>query len=136
MEHATSELVPVVVSQAKYLWLIPLFPLIGATINAAFGWTLQALFGEKPEAKGGRGKQLVHSIAVTAMAAAFAVALYAFFQLKALPAEDRFIQQTLWNMFTAGRLSVDLAFALDQLSIMMVLVITGIGTLIHVFSIG
>ena len=39
-------------------------------------------------------------------------------------------------MFTAGRLSVDLAFALDQLSMVMVLIITGIGMLIHVFSIG
>ena len=39
-------------------------------------------------------------------------------------------------MFSAGRLTVDLAFALDPLSMMMVLIITGIGTLIHVFSIG
>ncbi|MCM2333128.1 MAG: NADH-quinone oxidoreductase subunit L, partial [Anaeromyxobacteraceae bacterium] len=136
MEHATSELVPVVVSQVKYLWLIPLFPLIGATINATLGWKLQAMFGEKPGMKGGRGKQVVHSIAVTAMAAAFAVAVYAFFQLKALPAEGRHLQQTLWNMLTSGRLVVDFAFALDQLSMMMVLIITGIGTLIHVFSIG
>jgi NADH-quinone oxidoreductase subunit L len=136
MEHATSELVPVVVSQAKYLWLIPLFPLIGATINATLGWKLQAAFGEKPGMKGGRGKQLVHVVAVTAMAAAFAVAVYAFFQLRALPAEGRHLQQTLWNMFTAGRLTVDFAFALDQLSMMMVLIITGIGALIHVFSIG
>ncbi len=136
MEHATSELVPVVVSQVSYLWLIPLFPLIGATINAVLGWKLQGLFGEKPGQKGGRGKQLVHSIAVTAMAASFAVAVYAFFQLKALPSEDRFLQQTLWNMLTAGRLSVDFAFALDQLSMMMVLIVTGVGTLIHVFSIG
>ncbi len=136
MEHATRELVPVVVSQVKYLWLIPLFPLIGATINATLGWKLQAMFGEKPGMKGGRGKQVVHSIAVTAMAAAFAVAVYAFFQLKALPAEGRHLQQTLWNMMTSGRLVVDFAFALDQLSMMMVLIITGIGTLIHVFSIG
>ena len=39
-------------------------------------------------------------------------------------------------MLTAGRVTVDLAFALDQLSMMMVLIITGIGALIHVFSIG
>ncbi len=136
MEHHATEIVPIVVSRVSYLWLIPLFPLIGATINATLGWKLQAAFGEKPGMKGGRGKQVVHSIAVTAMAAAFAVAVYAFFQLKALPAEDRYLQQTLWNMFTAGRLSVDLAFALDQLSMMMVLIITGIGTLIHIFSIG
>jgi NADH-quinone oxidoreductase subunit L len=136
MEHATSELVPIVVSRVSYLWLIPAFPLVGAIINALLGWKLQGLFGEEPEQKGGSGKRLVHSIAVTAMAAAFAVACYAFFQLRALPVEERYLQQTLWNMLTAGRLTVDLAFALDQLSMTMVLIITGIGTLIHIFSIG
>jgi NADH-quinone oxidoreductase subunit L len=136
MGHESTELVPVVVTHATWLWLIPLFPLVGATINALVGWKLQGLFGEPGKMKGGRGKQLVHSIAVAAMMASFAVAAYSFVQLRALPAEGRFLQQTLWNMFTAGRLSVDLAFSLDQLSMLMVLVITGIGTLIHVFSIG
>jgi NADH-quinone oxidoreductase subunit L len=114
------------VTQAGYLWLIPLFPLIGAFINATIGWKLQKVFGKK----------IVHRIAVTAMLAAFSVAVYAFAQLLRMPGEERFLQQTLWNMLTAGRLTVDLAFALDPLSIMMVLVITGIGSLIHVFSIG
>jgi NADH-quinone oxidoreductase subunit L len=136
MEHESTQLVPVLVTQASWLWLIPLFPLVGATINALIGWKLQGIFGEPRSMKGGRGKQLVHSIAVAAMMASFAVAAYSFVQLKGLPAEERFLQQTLWNMFTAGRLSVDLAFSLDQLSMLMVLVITGIGTLIHVFSIG
>ena len=136
MGHESTQLVPVVVTHATWLWLIPLFPLVGATINALLGWKLQAMFGEPGKMKGGRGKQLVHSIAVAAMMASFAVAAYSFVQLKGLPAEERFLQQTLWNMFTAGRLSVDLAFSLDQLSMLMVLVITGIGTLIHVFSIG
>ena len=82
------------------------------------------------------GKKIVHRIAVGAMLLSFGTALYAFRQMLALPAEERFLQNTLWNLLTAGRLSVDLGFALDQLSMMMVLVITGIGTLIHVFSIG
>jgi NADH-quinone oxidoreductase subunit L len=136
MEHATSELAPIVVTHVSYLWLIPFFPLVGATINAVIGWKLQGLFGEPAGMSGGKGKRLVHSIAVAAMAASFAVAVRAFLQLKGLPAEERFLQDTLWNMFTAGRLSVDLAFALDPLSMMMVLIITGIGALIHVFSIG
>jgi NADH-quinone oxidoreductase subunit L len=135
MEHASS-LAPMVVTRVSYLWLIPLFPLLGATVNALIGWKLQGLFGEPAGMKGGRGKQVVHAIAVSAMALAFGVAVYAFFDLKALDPEQRFLEQTLWNMFTAGRLSVDFGFSLDQLSMMMVLIITGIGTLIHVFSIG
>ena len=136
MGHESTQLVPVVMTHATWLWLIPLFPLVGAAINAAIGWKLQGLFGEPKSMKGGRGKQLVHSIAVAAMMASFAVAVYSFVQLAGLPAAERTLQQTLWNMFSAGRLTADLAFSLDQLSMVMVLVITGIGLLIHVFSIG
>ncbi|WP_242345910.1 NADH-quinone oxidoreductase subunit L [Anaeromyxobacter terrae] len=124
--HAAEELGRLAVHHVSYLWLIPLFPLVGAAINALVGWKLQRMFGKK----------IVHRIAVTAMLAAFAVALRAFWQLLHLPADERFLQDTLWNMLTAGRVTVDLAFALDPLSMMMVLVVTGIGTLIHVFSIG
>jgi NADH-quinone oxidoreductase subunit L len=124
--HAAEELGRLAVHHVSYLWLIPLFPLVGAAINALVGWKLQKLFGKK----------IVHRIAVTAMFAAFAVALRAFWQLLHLPADERFLQNTLWNVLTAGRVTVDLAFALDPLSMMMVLVITGIGALIHVFSIG
>jgi NADH-quinone oxidoreductase subunit L len=125
--HAAAEhLSALHVHHVSYLWLIPLFPIIGATINATIGWKLQRVFGKK----------IVHRIAVGAMMLSFATALYAFKQMLSLPAEERFLQNTLWNLLTAGRLTVDLGFALDQLSMMMVLIITGIGTLIHVFSIG
>jgi NADH-quinone oxidoreductase subunit L len=126
MEHATHELGRLALHHVSYLWLIPAFPIVGAAINAGIGWKLQHLFGKK----------IVHRIAVTAMFLSFGTALYAFAQMLSLPAEDRFLQNTLWNLLTAGRLSVDVGFALDQLSMMMVLIITGIGTLIHVFSIG
>jgi NADH-quinone oxidoreductase subunit L len=126
MEHATHELGRIAVHHASYLWLIPALPLAGAFLNAAVGWKLQKAFGKK----------IVHRIAVGAMLLAFGVAVYAFFQLRALPAEGRFLQDTLWNLLTAGRLTVDVGFSLDPLSMTMTLVITGIGALIHVFSIG
>src|SRR5512142_2844190 len=126
MHETAHELGRIAVTQAGYLWLIPLFPMIGAIINALAGWKLQQLFGKK----------IVHRIAVTAMLASFAVAVRAFLQMLQLPGEERFLQDTLWNLLTAGRLTVDVGFALDPLSMMMVLVITGIGSLIHVFSIG
>ncbi len=125
MEHA-HELGRLAVHHASYLWLIPLLPAVGAAINALIGWKLQQVLGKK----------IVHRIAVTAMFASFGVALYALSQMLALPGEERFLQNTLWNLLTAGRLTVDLGFSLDPLSMMMVLIITGIGALIHVFSIG
>ncbi len=128
MEHATQahELVPIAIHAVRWLWLIPAFPLVGAAINATVGWKLQRLYG----------KRVVHAIAVGAMALSFALACAAFVVMVGLDGEHRFLQDTLWNLLTAGSVRVDLAFALDPLSMMMVLIITFIGALIHVFSIG
>src|SRR6266542_2682359 len=98
MEHA--HITALAVHPVGWLWLIPFFPLVGAVINATVGWKLQQVFGKK----------IVHRIAVTAMFLAFGTALVAFARMLSLPAEDRFLQDTLWNLLTAGRLTVDLGF--------------------------
>ncbi len=120
MEH------PIEVTQASLLWLIPALPLAGFVVNALLGWKLQEVLG----------KRAVHTVAIAAVGGSFCVALWFFFRMVGLEAEQRHLQETLWNLFTAGRLSVDLAFALDPLSMTLVLVITGIGALIHLFSVG
>src|SRR5512142_2052785 len=124
--HAASELGPIVTHAVSYLWLIPFFPLVGAFINATLGVRLQRKLG----------KGFVHSISIGAMALSFVVACVAFVKLLGLDAEHRFLQDTVWNIVTAGKVQVDLGFALDPLSMMMTLIITFIGTLIHVFSTG
>jgi NADH-quinone oxidoreductase subunit L len=124
--HAAAQLGPLAMQAASYLWLIPLFPLIGAFINAAFGLRLQRRFG----------KGLVHGIGIGVMVASFVTAVVAFVQLWGLPAEQRFLQDTVWKVLTAGKVSVDLGFALDPLSMAMALMVTFVGTLIHVFSVG
>jgi len=124
--HAASEFGPLATHAAGYLWLIPFFPLVGAFLNAAFGLRLQRRFG----------KGAVHGISIGAMVASFVVACVAFVGLLGLDAEHRFLQNTLWNVFRAGKVTVDLGFALDPLGMMMTLVVTLVGTLIHVFSIG
>jgi len=124
--HAAAELTPLAPHAVSYLWLIPFFPLVGAFINATMGVRLQRKFG----------KGLVHTISIGAMVLSFAVACGAFVQLFGLDSEHRFLQDTVWNMLTAGKVEVDLGFALDPLSMMMTLIITFIGTLIHVFSTG
>jgi NADH-quinone oxidoreductase subunit L len=124
--HAASEMTPLATQAASYLWLIPFFPLVGAFVNAALGVRLQRRFG----------KGLVHSISIGAMVLSFATACVAFVQLLGLDAEHRFLQDTVWNIFTAGKVRVDLGFAIDPLGMMMTLVVTFISMLIHVFSIG
>ena len=79
MEHATQELGRIAVTHVGYLWLIPFFPALGAFINATIGWKLQQVFGKK----------IVHRIAVTMMWASFAVAVYAFKAMLALPVLSR-----------------------------------------------
>ena len=124
--HAASGLGPLATHAVSYLWLIPFFPLVGAVINATLGVPLQRKLG----------KGVVHGIGVGAMVASFMVAGVAFVSLLGLSPEHRFLQDTLWNAISVGNISVDLGFALDPLSMMMTLIITFIGTLIHVFSTG
>jgi NADH-quinone oxidoreductase subunit L len=126
MEHAAQTLAPLAVTPVGFLWLIPFFPLLGAVINTTCGWWLQRKVG----------KPVVHIVAVGAMVLSFAVGCIAFAKMLGLPGEERFLQNTLWTLLSARPVHVDLAFALDPLGMMMVLVVTGIGTLIHVFSIG
>src|SRR5262245_55970845 len=110
----------------NWLWLIPFFPFVGAVINGVFGKKLQDRFGKKA----------VHTIAVGMMAAAAAVAIAAFVQLFRQPAHARFLYDNVFPMIHLGKLNVDMAFAIDPLSGMMALIITLIGTGIHVYSTG
>jgi NADH-quinone oxidoreductase subunit L len=109
-----------------FLWLIPALPLLGSTINALLGKRIQDRLG----------KQWNSYIAIGAMTLAFAVAVVSWITLIGLPPEERYLRDSLWNMFTAGDVQVNLSFSLDPLSMMMTLIITFIGTLIHIYSVG
>jgi NADH-quinone oxidoreductase subunit L len=102
------------------LLLIPLLPLIGFLLNASFGRRLS---------KGAAG-----AIACGAMLMSFAVSVAGVARLVTLPQESRSLVQYVFTWITSGDFSVPLALRLDPLSAVMILVITGIGTLIHVYS--
>jgi NADH-quinone oxidoreductase subunit L len=105
------------------LALIPLFPFLGFAVNAALGRRLP--------------KSVSGSVATGAMAFAFGLAAYAVWHLVGQePAGGvRSIEHSVYTWIAAGRLEVPLAFRLDPLGAVMVLVVTGIGTLIHLYSI-
>jgi NADH-quinone oxidoreductase subunit L len=67
--------------------------------------------------------------------AAFAVAVAIFLEVRAHPPEGPLIV-TLWPWLHVGDLRIDLALQVDQLSIAMLLVVTGVGSLIHLYSVG
>jgi len=102
------------------LLLIPLLPFLGFIVNASLGRRLTKT------ASGG--------VAVGAMAASFVVALVAVVSLVGLDPASRQIVERVYSWISSGEFEAPFALRLDPLSSVMILVITGIGTLIHLYS--
>src|SRR5476649_1023370 len=102
------------------LILIPLLPFIGFLLNASFG---------KRVSKAAAG-----AVACGAMLGAFVVSLAAVWQLVALPHESRAIANQVFTWISSGDFTAAFTLRLDPLSSVMILVITGIGSLIHIYS--
>ena len=102
------------------LALIPLFPFLGFVVNAVFGRRLP--------------KSVSGGLASLAMLASFAVSATVVWQLVGLPAEERSIEQVIYTWLASDDFTLPLAFHLDPLSAVMILVVTGIGSLIHIYS--
>lgn len=101
------------------LVLIPLLPLIGFLINGIFGKNLP--------------KSVVGIIATTTVAISFILSGMAFFEVRE---SGNAITQTVYTWLQVGSLKFNIGFLADQLSTQMMLIITGIGSLIHLYSIG
>ncbi|MCC7465843.1 MAG: NADH-quinone oxidoreductase subunit L [Saprospiraceae bacterium] len=98
--------------------LIPFLPLIGFAINGLFGRRLS--------------KTAVGVIGSGALLVSFLLSIMAFNQVAATGA----IQVSLYQFFSVGNLSANFGFLVDHLSVWMMLIVTGVGFLIHVYSIG
>jgi NADH-quinone oxidoreductase subunit L len=98
-------------------------PLIGFLINGLFGRKIGS-------------EKAVGAIGASAVAIPFIMAVVMFIEMVGAPAESRRVLTTLLPWISAGGFSVDFAYQIDQLSIIFLLIITGIGTLIHIYSIG
>ena len=105
----------------KLIWLVPALPLAGAAVNVFLGRRLGKLAGW---------------LASTMVAGGFVVAVIALTDLLSLPEGQRLHVTRLFHWIGAGSFSLDATLRVDPLSITMALVVTGIGALIHVYSIG
>jgi NADH-quinone oxidoreductase subunit L len=104
-------------------WLLIALPLAGFLVNGALSiWSPRA-------------KSAVSVVGTTVLLAAFAVAVAIFLQLWQAPPEEPYILR-LWTWLPVERFRIDFALQIDQLAAVMLLVITGVGSLIHVFSVG
>ena len=104
------------------LWIIPALPLAAVALNLLFGDRL--------------GKRGTSWLACGSVGLAFLAAARAVTTLAGHPAEERAIVETVYTWMRVGDFSADVSFLLDPLSSVMVLVVTGVGFLIHVYSTG
>ena len=86
-------------------------------------------------AAGKRSNSWGHILGTATAAASFGVGAYLFTQMLGRATGDRAIEQKLFSWIAVGKFQVDAGLLLDQLSICFVLLITGVGTLIHIYSI-
>ena len=105
------------------VWLVPLLPLAGFLLNGTLALA-------KSRAKG-----IVSVIGVGTLLAAFGVAVYVVLDL-ARTHPDAPVVLRYWDWIPVGTLQVSAALQVDQLSAVMLLVVTGVGSLIHIFSVG
>jgi NADH-quinone oxidoreductase subunit L len=102
------------------LLLIPLLPFVGFLVNAGLGRRIS--------------KAAAGAVACAAMIGAFAVSLAAVLRLVALAPESRALAQTVFTWISSGDFNVAFGLRLDPLSAVMILVVSGIGSLIHIYS--
>ncbi|HUF12170.1 MAG TPA: NADH-quinone oxidoreductase subunit L [Longimicrobiales bacterium] len=105
------------------LWAIVLLPLLGFLINGVAAF-------RAPD-----NKSIPSIVGPTVVGAAFALALVNFFGMLGADLHEPVVE-TYFSWLPVGDLQVDAALQLDQLSMLMTLIITGVGFLIHVFSVG
>src|SRR5688500_18808375 len=145
---------------ADWLWVLPVLPLLGFVVNGALSLSSSFRVGprdpgqheaaEEAEAaetqRGAHGDDhhavkphryagIVSIVGPLVLGLSFVLAFLMFGEMRASHMEAPFIQ-SYFSWMPAGDLQIDFALQLDQLSMVMVLVITGVGTLIHIFSVG
>jgi len=104
------------------LWIFPALPLVGFMINGLLGRRLP--------------RRAVGGVACASVGLGFLIALQAVRVLLVLPPEARAIRQIVYPWIGAGDFQAGVGLLLDPLSAVMVLVVSGVGFLIHVYSIG
>jgi len=102
------------------VWLVPLCPLVGALLNGFFGRRYS--------------RETIGQIAIAAVGIAFLISLMAFIAL--LNQVEPHYQAAVFPWIAAGPYSAQVGFLIDGLSCTMMLVVTGVGCLIHIYSTG
>jgi len=106
----------------EYIWLVPFFPLLGVVINGVLGIRFP--------------KRFIGLIGCSAILLSFLVSCLILLELIQLPPAARVFEVTLYRWIPCGDLQVNIGFLVDALSLVMMLTVSGVSFVIHVYSIG
>ncbi len=106
----------------EHYWILIIFPLVGAAINGILGRRFP--------------HPVIAWLSCSMVALSFLVALLSFFNFIRLPEDQRIIPYHLYTWIQSGNFVSEVSFLLDPLSMVMILVVTGVGFLIHIYSLG
>jgi NADH-quinone oxidoreductase subunit L len=112
--------------QTDFLRWIVFLPLLGAIVNGLVGAKIQKSMG----------KGAISLLACAPVIVAFGLSVQALFTLQGRVPEQRFLIDRLYTWIDLGSLKVEMAFLVDPLSAVMILVVTGVGGLIHIYATG
>lgn len=107
----------------NYFYLITLLPFIGFLINGIIGYKI-------------KNEKISGIIGSVTIFGSFLISAVMFFQLLSMDPKQRTITVNIFQWITSGSLNISAAYLIDPLSITMCLIVTGVGFLIHVYSIG
>jgi len=114
---------------SDFLWLIPIFPAIGFLVNGLAGRRIS--------------KRAVSAVACGVVLVSFVLSCAAVVQLATMPSDGRYMENRVAPWVPAVEdgggapgLAIDWLFVLDPLSAVMILIVTGVGSLIHIYSVG
>src|SRR5438445_9045741 len=108
--------------EVSWLYLVPLLPLAGAAVNGLLGRWLP--------------KAWVYAVALLVVLLSFCIGVFGWLQIARMEGEAALLHQTVYPWLAVGNLHVDVALTFDRLSGALVLVVTGVGFLIHLYSVG
>lgn len=103
-------------------WLLILLPLAGAGVSGIFGRRLS--------------QRWIAWLSCSTVGASFLIALWLFLEFLQWPAEERVVTHHLFTWIESGSFSAQFSLLFDPLSLVMILIVTGVGFLIHVYSAG
>ena len=105
-------------------WIV-FIPLFGTIINGLFGKPLDRW-----------NRNIIHWVGCGSIAISLFLAFIVFFKFLSLPHHERVIEKVLYSWIVSGDLAVQVAYRIDPLSVVMMMVVLGVGFLIHIYSIG